>query len=143
MSRTLVQVQKLYDDAILPLQAYEDDAGWDLHVHHETWVTAYGWQDIATGVALAIPPGHYGRVVGRSSALRKRGLLVVEGIIDAGYRGEQMVCVYNLTGERVFLSKGDSLGQLIVSPIPQVDWVEVEELTPAARGMSGYGSSGR
>jgi len=139
----VIDVQMLDPDAIMPLQAYENDAGWDLHVLRETSIMpGRGW-DVRTGIAVAIPTGHYGRIIGRSSAFRRRGVLVVEGVIDSGFRGELFSYAYNVSNDKVVLERGDSIAQLIISPVPHVEWVQVEELYGSERGKQGFGSSGR
>lgn len=146
---TLIQIKRLHKDAQLPVVAYEDDAGHDLLVLEDTWIGVNSGKDVRTGVAVAIPPGFYGRICGRSSALRKRDLLVVEGVIDCQFRGELYSYVFCPTTQETMLSggvqleRGDSVAQLIVSPIPKVVWQEVDELPPSERGERGFGSSGR
>ena len=144
---TLVQIKKLHPDAILPMNAYGNDAGWDLHIIEDTFINRGLGKDVRTGVAVSIPPGWYGRIIGRSSAFRKKGLMVVEGIIDAGYTGELYSYVYcpvlSTPGIGVQLKRGESVAQLIVSPVPTVEWEEVDELPNTERGARGFGSSGR
>jgi dUTP pyrophosphatase len=145
----IVEFTKLAPEAVVPMTAYPGDAGWDLHVLEPTWVAVNSGVDVRTGIAVAIPPGYYGRIVGRSSALRKKGLLVVEGIIDAGFRGELFSYAYcppvtrNVTTNGVQLKAGDSIAQLILCPIPSIEWTEVDELPQSERGTNGFGSSGR
>lgn len=136
-----------------PTQAYEGDVGWDLHVLEDTWISAFTGVDVRTGIAIALPLGYFGRIVGRSSALRKKGLLVVEGIIDAGFRGELFSYVYNPGIERIqemgdsgpgiWLERGQSVAQLIVHRVEPARFVEVNHLAPSVRGTNGFGSSGR
>lgn len=146
---TLILIKRLDEDALLPALAYEDDAGHDLLILEDTWILANSGKDVRTGIAVAIPPGYYGRICGRSSALRKRGLLVIEGVIDCQFRGELHSYVYCPTTPEselnggVQLWRGDSVAQLIISPIPKVEWEEVDELPASERGTKGFGSSGR
>lgn len=138
-----LRVKRLHEDAHPLVRAYENDAGLDLHVLEETNIPPRAAMDVRTGVAVAIPPGFYGRVVGRSSALRRRGLMVMEGIIDSGFRGELYSYALNTTDLVVTLLPGDSIAQLIVTPVPVVTPVEYDELPPSVRGDRGFGSSGR
>lgn len=144
-----IQIFRVDSEALLPTQAYDGDAGWDLRVLEPTWINVNQGVDVRTGVAVAIPEGFFGRIVGRSSALRKRGLMVIEGIIDSGFRGELFSYVYcpntvrNVTTNGVKLERGDSVAQLIIHQIPPVEWVEVENLPDSERGLAGFGSSGR
>ena len=144
---TLVHVKKLHPDAILPVNGYGDDAGWDLHILEDTLIKAGQGVDLKTGLAVSIPPGWYGRIIGRSSAFRKKGVMVIEGVIDAGYTGELFSYVYNpiafgLTRD-VILRRGESVAQIIITPVPKVQWEEVKELPESQRGDKGFGSSGR
>jgi dUTP pyrophosphatase len=98
--------------------------------------------DLPTGVAVELPEGYYARLVGRSSTLRKRGLLVFEGIIDQGYRGPLFVYVTNMTTTAVEVMDGSRIAQLIVTPIVQPTLHQVESLGTSERGANGFGSSG-
>lgn len=154
-----VQFIKLDQDAITPTQAYPGDAGWDLHVLEDTFINPGEWRDVKSGIAIALPEGYYARLVGRSSALRKRGLAVMEGIIDAGFRGELFACAYAIpsaveimrtqapfyTKERglVALEAGSSICQVIIQEVRPVQFTEVGVLPESARGVNGFGSSGR
>lgn len=131
-------------DLHLPTRAYSDDAGLDLYVSASTWVPANEFVDIPTALRVQLPTWGWGFLVGRSSTLRKRGLLVNPGIIDTGYRGELYIGVQNLTDRPVLVNKDDRLAQLIVMGnatrrvTPQME----EDLEPHARGHNGFGSSG-
>jgi len=98
--------------------------------------------DIGTGICAALPDGCWGLIVGRSSMMRKFKLHVVPAVIDAGFRGELRVLVVNQGGGMVRFSAGDRIGQMILVPIPRVEWVEQAELPPGSRGERGFGSSG-
>jgi dUTP pyrophosphatase len=97
---------------------------------------------IKTGIALAIPQGFVGLVADRSS-LAKRGLKTAGGVIDAGYRGEIHIVMWNVSKEVFELKKGERLAQLMVIPIATPAVVEVDLLDDTARGAKGFGSSGR
>lgn len=140
---TMVQVQ-LERHAILPTQAHPgEDAGWDLHVLEPTRCPAGTYRDVRSGVRIAMNPGWYCRIVGRSSALRGKGLLVVEGVIDAGFRGELFSTVFNPGPEDRHLDPGMSIAQLIFQPVPHVVIGQVISLPDSQRGEAGFGSSGR
>ena len=137
---------KLDDAAIVPTQAYPGDAGWDLHVLHDTMVGETDqWTNVRSGIAMAVPEGYYARLVGRSSAFRKKGLIVHEGIIDAGYRGElfSACSLLDVYGDGVMLKAGESICQIIIQPVPPVTMTQVDELPESVRGANGFGSSGR
>ena len=144
---TIVQIKKLHPEAILPVNAYGDDAGWDLHILEDTWINRGEGKDVHTGIAVSIPPGCYGRIIGRSSAFRKKELMVIEGIIDSGYTGELYSYVFcpvvHKPSKGVMLKRGDSVAQLIITSVPKVEWQEVDKLPNTERGDKGFGSSGR
>lgn len=128
-----------------PTKAYPNDAGWDLYVSRPVVVPPRSFVDVHTDIYVAMPEALWGRITGRSSTLRKRGLLVNEGVIDPGYRGELFIGVWNLRDEPVELKVGDRIAQLIFHRVVEVLWHDVfgGELPKGERGDKGFGSSGR
>ncbi|MBI4371680.1 MAG: dUTP diphosphatase [Elusimicrobia bacterium] len=127
--------------ALLPTRAHQDDAGLDLYALEDREF-APGQGGIArTGVAIAVPAGHVGLVCDRSS-LAKRGLKTAGGVIDAGYRGEVGVVLWNLSREAQSIKKGERIAQMLVIPIATPAPVE-SDLDATARGANGFGSTGR
>lgn len=129
-------------------RAYSDDAGFDLPVVGLGVTLLPGeFKDIPTGIAVQMPPGTWGMIVGRSSTIRKRGLLVHTGVIDNGFRGELFAACQNVHPERksVNIAPGERLAQLIVMPnaTESVRPMLVEALDPSERGTRGFGSSGK
>ena len=95
-----------------------------------------------TGLAVAIPPGFYGRVAPRSGLAAKNGLDVLAGVIDSDYRGEIVCVLYNTGDEIIKLPAGSKVCQLIVEQIvtPEATWAT--DLDETARGAGGFGSTG-
>jgi dUTP pyrophosphatase len=95
-----------------------------------------------TGLAVAIPPGFYGRVAPRSGLAAKNGLDVLAGVIDSDYRGEIVCVLYNTGDEIIKLPAGSKICQLIVEQIitPEARWAT--DLDETARGAGGFGSTG-
>ena len=85
--------------------------------------------------------GLYGRVAPRSGLAVKKGLDVLAGVVDAGYRGDVGVVLINLSSEEVTLEKRSKVAQLIIEQCHDVDWVETDDLSESERGQGGYGSS--
>lgn len=132
----------------MPSRAYIDDAGYDLYVSEDTVVPAGAFVDIPTSVAMQLPSWSWGLLTGRSSTLRKRGLLVNTGIIDTGYRGELYAGVFNLTQTDVVVEAGERIAQIIIlenaTAKTRVWQLEGDdELEPHQRGTNGFGSSGK
>lgn len=140
--RTLM-VSKAHPDAQAPTRAYAGDAGWDLYVDEDAEIPPRSAVDLPLGVAVAIPDGYYGRIVGRSSTHRKHGLHVVEGIIDAGYRGPLFANAWNPSGETKLIERGQRIAQLILTRVPAEEYVLVDQLPESERGTRGFGSSGK
>ena len=136
--------KKLVQEARKPKFGKPGDAGADLvatsiEFKSETQVI-YG-----TGLAVEIPEGMVGLVFPRSS-VRMYNLSMSNsvGVIDSGYRGEIMV-TFNITKEDkvpVTYNVGDRIAQLVIMPVPLVQYTEVEELSETQRGTDGHGSTG-
>lgn len=127
-----------------PTRSYPDDAGLDLYVADTTIVPAGEFVDIPTGVAVEMPPNVWGMLTGRSSTLRKKGLMVNQGVIDPPYRGELYSGVWNLTPHDVVVEAGERIAQLILigNATRNHRMVQVESLRESDRGTNGFGSSG-
>jgi dUTP pyrophosphatase len=137
-------VARLRDDAVLPTQAYDGDAGLDLAACERVEIAPGERAVVGTGLAVAIPPGHAGLVLPRSGLAAKHGLGKVNspGLIDAGYRGEVKVILLNTDRQEPFVVEpGMRIAQLVVLAVPEVEPVEVEELPDSERGDRGFGSS--
>lgn len=137
-----ILVQKLMPEAILPTRAHPDDAGLDLYSLESIKLGPRQGTVSRTGVALAIPQGHVGMVADRSS-LAKRGLKTAGGVIDAGYRGEIMIVLWNLSDQPVELHSGERIAQLLILPIATPAVQAASSLDETVRGVNGFGSTGR
>lgn len=145
-----VPIVRLPHGADLPLPAYEtaQAAGMDLRAavpEDEPLVLRPGSRfPVPTGLAFALPPGFEGQVRPRSGLANKSGVtcLNTPGTVDADYRGEVKVILINLGEEDVTIRRGDRIAQLIVAPVVQAQWVEVESLDETVRGSGGFGSTG-
>lgn len=143
-----VKIKKLILEAVIPSYSRSGDAGLDLTAtskEENSLYTEYG-----TGLAIAIPKGYVGYIFPRSSLSNYDQVLANHvGVIDSNYRGEikfRFKNTVNLRDVPDFMSKtynvGERVGQLIVMPIPEVQFEEVTELDETERGDKGYGSSG-
>jgi dUTP pyrophosphatase len=131
---------------VLPARAYVGDAGLDLAACQRVELPPGSRALVPTGLAVAIPEGYMGLVTPRSGLAAKHGLSIVNapGIVDTGYRGELCVNLLNTDAREPFVVEpGMRIAQLIVSPVPEVDIVEVDELPGSERAVRGFGSSGR
>ena len=142
-----IAIQRLPNGGGLPLPAYASDgaAGMDV-VAAETLTIRPGTRHaVATGFAMAIPPGYEVQVRPRSGLALKHGItcLNTPGTIDSDYRGEVKVILANLGQEPFEIRRGERIAQLVPAPVLRADFVEVSELAETARGSGGFGSTGR
>jgi dUTP pyrophosphatase len=129
----------------VPVAARAGDAGVDLSCTTDVRLGPGERALVGTGLAVALPVGYAGFVHPRSGLAARTGLSIVNtpGTIDAGYRGEIMVCLINTDPrEELRLRRGDRIAQLVVQQVEQVRFVEVTELPASERGAGGYGSTG-
>lgn len=136
---------ELREGARRPFKKHDGDAGWDLYVSRPCDIPPGETMDVHTDVRIDMPVNLYARITGRSSSLRKLGLLVNEGIIDNGYTGELFVCVHNMTDKVFHVEKGMRLAQVLFHQIEDIRWCEVDHIEPGIgeRGDAGFGSTGR
>lgn len=139
-----VAVLRLDPDLPLPSYAREGDAGLDLRAAERLTLPPGGRAPVATGIAVAIPPGHAGLVLPRSGLALRHGVTVLNtpGLIDAGYRGEIKVLLVNHGTQPVTFERGERIAQLVVQRIEQARLVMVDELPATDRGAGGFGSTG-
>ena len=139
-----LEIRRLREDARVPEQAYDGDAGLDLAACDEVRLGPGERALVGTGLAVAIPEGYAGFVQPRSGLAARHGITVVNspGLIDSGYRGEIKVVLLNTDGEKTFVAEpGERIAQLVVLPVPELAVREVDELSASERGVRGFGSS--
>jgi dUTP pyrophosphatase len=145
-----IPIKRLPHAEGLPLPAYETAhaAGMDLRAavpDEEPLVLKPGSRfPVPTGLSMAIPVGFEGQVRPRSGLAAKQGVTCLNspGTIDADYRGEVKVILINHGPEDVTIRRGDRIAQLLITPVEQATWTEVDDLDETARGAGGFGSTG-
>jgi dUTP diphosphatase len=137
-----LQCVKLDEKAMIPKKAHKYDAGFDLYSFDETTLKSTNRNIFATGIAVAIPKGWYGRIAPRSGLAAKYGIDVLAGVIDSSFRGEIKVILINHGCEDVTIKKGDRIAQLILEKCGEWEIEEVEKLDETERGEGGFGSTG-
>lgn len=138
----VLPVRRLDPAAVLPTRAHADDAGLDLYALEDTTAPPGEGSVLRTGVAVAVPAGHVGLLCDRSS-MAKRGLKTAGGVIDAGYRGEVGVVVWNLSRQPQTVKKGERIAQMLLVPIAAPTPIDSSDLGSTTRGAGGFGSTGR
>ncbi len=139
-----VKIKKVHPDAVIPQYAKESDAGMDLVatsiISNTTFQITYG-----LGIALEIPEGFVGLVFPRSS-IRNTELTLSNsvGVIDSGYRGELQATFNKSNGlDSISYKVGERVCQIMIIPHPIIELFEVDELSESARGVGGFGSTGK
>lgn len=98
---------------------------------------------ILTGVCIALPEGYEAQVRGRSGLNYNYGLVVPVGTIDADYRGEIGVVVYNLSAATYIIEPKERIAQLVIAPVVQAEFIPTDFLDTTERGEGGFGSTGK
>jgi dUTP pyrophosphatase len=140
-----LQITRLDQRAVLPAQAHDDDAGFDLSALESTQIAPGERAMVGTGIAIALPRGYAGLVLPRSGLAAKHGISLVNapGLIDAGYRGEIKVLLLNTDSTATFeVESGMRIAQLVVIAVETPFLEEVSALGETTRGDGGFGSSG-
>jgi dUTP pyrophosphatase len=157
-----LRIYRLNEDAIVPRRANLLDAGYDLSSCEDTCVPPLSRKLISTGLAISLPESlessglkilkFYARIAPRSGLAAKNGIDVFAGVVDAGYRGEIKVILFNSSNENFVIRKGDRIAQIIIETIitPEIEEVSSFESLGTkgsggsgdSRGTGGFGSSG-
>jgi dUTP pyrophosphatase len=139
-----MEVKLLNSLAKLPRRGSAGAAGYDLVSTERVTIYPGNRSLVSTGVAVKLPPGVYGRVAPRSGLSVKNGIQVGAGVIDADYRGEIKVLLFNQTLDNTFeVEPGDRIAQLICERCELPEVIQVEELDDTLRGEGGFGSTGK
>jgi dUTP pyrophosphatase len=139
-----VPVLIVCDPEFVPIYAKPGDAGADLRSVEKLILKAGSRALVRTGVSIALPNGYVALVHPRSGLAAKHGVTVLNtpGTVDAGYRGELMVTLYNTDSNDFEIEVGDRIAQLVIQEVSRATFVAVERLPDSARGDQGFGSTG-
>jgi dUTP pyrophosphatase len=135
-------IKKLVGDATVPRRATELAAGYDISASEDAKIPSHGRFAVSTGISIGLPGGTYGRIAPRSGLAYKFGIDVLAGVIDADYRGEVKVILYNFGEHPFVIQKGDRIAQLIIEKNETPDVMIVADIGDTVRGDSGFGSTG-
>jgi len=145
----MIKIKRLTETAKVPTKAHEEDAGYDLYADEDKIIPAQSRESIHTNIAIELPDLQeedkeiYVRIAPRSGLSVKSGIDIFGGVIDRGYTGELVVCMFNSSKEEFKVNKGDKIAQMIPTIIYKDNLVEVTELQESKRGEKGFGSSGK
>ncbi len=134
--------KKLSSNATLPKRGSAQAAGYDLASAYDLKIPARGKAIAKTDLAIKLPEGCYGRIAPRSGLSWKKHVDVGAGVIDADYRGNVGVVLFNHAATDLEIKRGDRVAQLILERIFTPEVEEVAELDATKRGAGGFGSTG-
>ena len=139
-----IAMQKGCED-LLPAKAHADDAAFDLRSRSDMNVPVNKSTLVPTGVFIELPVNYEAQVRPRSGLALKHNLFVTNspGTVDAGYRGEVGVIMFNHNDEPFKIARGERIAQMVIQKLPEVEFVDADELSDSLRGAGGFGSSGR
>lgn len=130
----------------MPSRASDGSAGYDLRaaVDGPVEIAPGERRLVPTGIAVELPRGWEGQVRPRSGLALRHGVTVLNapGTIDSDYRGEIGVLLVHLGREPYVLRRGDRIAQLVLAPVAEAEWEEVDELGSTERSGGGFGSTG-
>ncbi|MEP1230670.1 MAG: dUTP diphosphatase [Litorimonas sp.] len=145
-----VEIKPLSHFSGLELPQYETElaAGADLRAalpENDPMILGSGERALVpTGFAMALPAGYEAQIRPRSGLAYKHGVtcLNTPGTIDADYRGEVKVLLINHGTEPFKITRGERIAQMVIAPITQPNFEQVQTLSDTARGAGGFGSTG-
>ena len=130
---------------LAPAKAHPDDAAYDLRSRADMELAPGRTSLVPTGLFLELPVGFEAQIRCRSGLALKHDLSLpnAPGTIDAGYRGEVGVIIFN-RGEKPFpVKRGDRIAQMVIAKCEQAETVLVESLSETERGAGGFGHTGK
>jgi len=145
----ILQFAKLSEFATIPTRGSIDSAGYDLYAAYDAVIPVGHRKLIKTDIQIAVPSGCYARIAPRSGLAFKHGIDVGAGVVDADYRGNVQVLLFNLDfmnqaeKPEFHVKKGDRIAQLVIEKIAMLELKECETLTVTDRGAGGFGSTGK
>lgn len=136
-------------DLPLPSQATADSAGYDLYAAVDSAVVLKPQQRqlIPCGFAMVLPTGFEAQIRPRSGLAFKHGITVLNapGTIDADYRGEIKILLYNSdTCDSYTIERGMRVAQMVIARYQTIEWHVVDSITAgeSLRNANGFGSTG-
>lgn len=139
----MINIKLLNEDAKIPTRATNGSAAFDLYSTEDILIIPETSEIVSTGIALEIPQGWFGLLSHRSSLAFKLDCVASLGFIDADYRGEVKIKLFNHGYEGVQIKKGDRVAQIaFIQSYQGSDIHVVSELTDTHRGEGGFGSTG-
>ncbi len=148
MNRPLIPIVRHTNAVGLPLPSYATplSSGMDLYaaIPSIMRISPHEREVVPTGISIALPPDCEAQIRSRSGLAAREGIMVLNspGTIDADYRGEISVILYNTSDNIFILKRGMKIAQMVIAPVIRIDWHEIKNLDATQRGAGGFGSTG-
>ena len=129
---------------LVPAKAHSDDAAFDLQSRSDMTVPVGKSTLVPTGVFIELPVNYEAQIRPRSGLALKKNITLTNspGTIDAGYRGEIGVIMFNHGPEEFVIQRGDRIAQMVITRLPEVELTVCDALSESNRGSGGFGSTG-
>jgi len=137
-----VHFRRIDAKATIPTYAHKSDAGLDVYSIESIILEPGVPTQVRTGIASEFDAGYVALVWDKSGISMKLGVTVLGGVIDAGYRGEWIIGLINLTDTPQTIVAGSKIAQVLFQRVERADIDEAVELSSSARGTDGFGSTG-
>jgi len=134
-------------DLNLPTYATADSSGMDIYagVENDLIIKPGETTLIPTGFMIEVPKGYEAQIRPRSGLALKNRITVLNspGTIDSDYRGEVRIILSNFGENDFIVRRGDRIAQMVITPVVQAEWEEVQSLEDTERGAGGFGHTGK
>jgi dUTP pyrophosphatase len=127
---------------LMPVRQTPAAAGFDLKSRYYVSIPASSSAIVDTGVSVALLPGHYARIAGRSSLAFNHDVTAFEGTIDEDYRGPIKVKLFNHSNKVFHIEESQRIAQMIIQTYVVPNLNAVSHLSQTQRGTGGFGSTG-
>lgn len=146
MSQVNVFVEVCREGIELPQYAKHGDSGMDVRAAETIELDPHETKVIPTGLKVAIPLGYEIQIRPRSGLSLKTDLRVSNspGTIDTGFRDEVGIIITNTGKNYEVINKGDRIAQMVLSQVPTIQWVELDNVGSIGQNRGGgFGSTGK
>jgi dUTP pyrophosphatase len=137
-----IKIKKIRENATIPSYAHSGDAGMDVYSCVNLIIAPGKRALIPLGIAMEIPEGYVALVWDKSGLALKKGIHMMAGVGDCGYRGEYSLVILNTSEEPYEVKAQEKIAQILIQPIETVEIEEVKNLSDSSRGKGGFGSTG-
>ncbi len=138
-----IKIKRLENSAKIPQRMSEFAAGYDVFANNSKNIILPSGKIllVGTGIALSLPPGYEAQIRPRSGLAFKHqiGILNSPGTIDADYRGEIKVILFNYGQQDFIIKPKMRIAQMVVSKHENLDFEITEDLEETQRGNGGFG----